>query len=231
MADRPFFVMDHRRTFLASSTGASGKRQRPDRNWVVGDIAVAWRADYFPQPTVPFPPELTPTTGEALQPFMLLVRGADGRRVARSLPAIALQPAFVARTLLSTFWTTREYTFQNFHHPYLCDLVKKLNRLGIRGLLSHESQSLADPDSFALYAAEPRVREPYPIDEVEFQSGRAFEIYNWELFFHIPLLIADQLSKNQRIRGGAAVVPFHLRSHWRLWRHSSATLLANKAVP
>jgi hypothetical protein len=39
---------------------------------------------------------------------------------------------------------------------------------------------------------------PHPIDEVEFQADGAYALYNWELFFHIPLLIADQLSKNQR---------------------------------
>jgi hypothetical protein len=33
---------------------------------------------------------------------------------------------------------------------------------------------------------------------VEFAAGGAYEIYNWELFFHIPLLIAARLSSNQR---------------------------------
>ncbi|MGH8546688.1 MAG: neuraminidase-like domain-containing protein, partial [Gammaproteobacteria bacterium] len=42
------------------------------------------------------------------------------------------------------------------------------------------------------------VMAPYPKDEVEFQNGGAYSLYNWEFFFHAPLLIADRLSKNQR---------------------------------
>ncbi len=202
VCDRPFFVMDGRRTFVATSTGASGKSKLPDLgHWVVGDLAVAWRADYFPQLTpTPSgdPTPATPVTGTSLQPFTVLVRGADGRRVARRLAPVTMNAPFQAKTLLPRFWTTRQYTFANFHHPYLCELVRIMNRQGIAGLLSHEAQRLSDPQSFAAYAPEPRVREPHPIDEIEFQSGRAYEIYNWELFFHIPLLIADQLSKNQR---------------------------------
>src|SRR4029078_13306764 len=48
ICDRPFFFMDVKRTFLVSSTGTSGKRTSPDLGgWVRGDLAVAWRADYF----------------------------------------------------------------------------------------------------------------------------------------------------------------------------------------
>ena len=114
------------------------------------------------------------------------------------LPPVNLTPAFKPRTLLPIPWTTREYTFTNFHHAYLCKFTRTLNRDGIAGLLSLETQKESDPASFDTYHAQPRVLAPHPIDEVEFQSGRAYEMYNWELFFHIPLLIADQLSRNQR---------------------------------
>src|SRR5262249_23030046 len=39
---------------------------------------------------------------------------------------------------------------------------------------------------------------PYPEVEVDFNPSGAYSLYNWELFFHIPLLIAFRLSKNQR---------------------------------
>ena len=41
-------------------------------------------------------------------------------------------------------------------------------------------------------------RSLYPREDVDFTFGGAYSIYNWELFFHAPLLIADRLSKNQR---------------------------------
>ncbi|MDR1759673.1 MAG: hypothetical protein LBR60_04000 [Fibrobacter sp.] len=39
---------------------------------------------------------------------------------------------------------------------------------------------------------------PYPMDVVDFNYGSACGIYNWELFFHAPFLIARQLSASQR---------------------------------
>ena len=202
VCDRPFFFMDIKRTFLVSSTGTSGKRTFPDfGGWVKGDLAVAWRADYFPPPTptVPEGPVLpTDLPSETLQPFTVLLPGPQGRRVATMLTPVNLTPAFSPKTLIPKFWTTREYRFTNFHHPYLCEFVKTLNRGGIPPLLSLLTQSATDEHSFAGYGPKPRVLTPHPFDEVEFQVDRAYAVYNWELFFHIPLLIADQLSKNQR---------------------------------
>ena len=42
------------------------------------------------------------------------------------------------------------------------------------------------------------VRLPYPVKELDFTSGGAYSVYNWELFYHIPFTIATHLSKNQR---------------------------------
>ncbi|MCY7392547.1 MAG: hypothetical protein LH647_13995, partial [Leptolyngbyaceae cyanobacterium CAN_BIN12] len=38
----------------------------------------------------------------------------------------------------------------------------------------------------------------YPEEIVDFSPDGAYSPYNWELFFHAPLLIANSLSKNQR---------------------------------
>jgi GH18 family chitinase len=38
----------------------------------------------------------------------------------------------------------------------------------------------------------------FPRENVDFTPAGAYSIYNWELFFHIPLLIATQLSANQQ---------------------------------
>ena len=42
------------------------------------------------------------------------------------------------------------------------------------------------------------VEQPFPYDEVDFESDGSYSLYNWELFFHAPMMIADRLSKNQR---------------------------------
>jgi len=42
------------------------------------------------------------------------------------------------------------------------------------------------------------VRQPFPLKELDFSSSGAYAVYNWELFFHVPMTIAIHLSKNQR---------------------------------
>lgn len=208
VGDRPFFFMDHRRAFIVSSTGSSGKISRPDLgSWVNADLAVAWRADYFPAPAPTAPgenPTLPQPAEDAPRSLTVLVSRPDGRRVARETVPVShfMNPVFSPGTLIPTFWTTRQYRFANFHHPFLCDFIKTLARHGIAGLLSFDTQNRTDSHSFEAYHPEPapRVLEAHPFDEVEFQSGRAYELYNWELFFHIPLLIADRLSRNQRFQ-------------------------------
>ncbi|HWQ70174.1 MAG TPA: neuraminidase-like domain-containing protein [Patescibacteria group bacterium] len=95
------------------------------------------------------------------------------------------------------------YQFQAFYHPYVCDFIKQLNRYGIDGLLKWSMQDpvlqLDEREFFeSEYAPEDAVVEPYPKDNVDVEFGGAYSLYNWELFFHAPLLLADRLSKNQR---------------------------------
>ncbi|WP_441291589.1 neuraminidase-like domain-containing protein [Sorangium sp. KYC3313] len=40
------------------------------------------------------------------------------------------------------------------------------------------------------------VEQPYPLPTIEFGYGTPFGIYNWELFFHLPMLIAGRLSQD-----------------------------------
>ena len=42
------------------------------------------------------------------------------------------------------------------------------------------------------------VRRPYPAKHLDFSSAGAYSVYNWELFYHVPITIAIHLSKNQR---------------------------------
>jgi hypothetical protein len=42
------------------------------------------------------------------------------------------------------------------------------------------------------------VSRPFPMEVVDFNYGTPCGIYNWELFFHAPFLVARQLAANQR---------------------------------
>jgi hypothetical protein len=105
-----------------------------------------------------------------------------------------------------TYVEQLKYRFEMFYHPYVCLFVKQLNRDGIDGLLQRRIQTepesfLSPPVSFdfdSVYKPKPVVAEPYPEADVDFSHSGAYSQYNWELFFHSPLLIADRLSKNQR---------------------------------
>jgi hypothetical protein len=44
------------------------------------------------------------------------------------------------------------------------------------------------------------VTEPYPAKNLDFTYNGAYSIYNWEIFFHAPLLIAVHLSQNQQFQ-------------------------------
>jgi Tc toxin complex TcA C-terminal TcB-binding domain len=44
------------------------------------------------------------------------------------------------------------------------------------------------------------VSQPYPVRNLDFSTSGAYSIYNWELFFQAPLLIAIHLSQNQKFQ-------------------------------
>lgn len=48
------------------------------------------------------------------------------------------------------------------------------------------------------YSPTDLVLQPYPVRDLDFTSGGAYSVYNWELFYHIPIAAAIHLSKNQR---------------------------------
>jgi hypothetical protein len=51
------------------------------------------------------------------------------------------------------------------------------------------------------YSPDPSwVTQPYPVKNLDFTDNGAYSVYNWELFFHAPLLIAVHLSQNQKFQ-------------------------------
>jgi hypothetical protein len=109
---------------------------------------------------------------------------------------------FPAEAITDSFYViprNSKLRFKTFFHPYACSFIESLNRDGVPGLLTLKNQMREREISFAdRYQPEPLVALPYPEDAVDFASDGAYSLYNWELFFHIPLLIATRLSQNQR---------------------------------
>lgn len=107
------------------------------------------------------------------------------------------------------------FLFEPLFHPLACTFLKTLRRGGIEALLSPDVQSLSDAPALILgsggivigqtvttfervYAPTPSVQRPYPLQDVDFTANGSYSLYNWELFFHAVLLVADSLSRNQR---------------------------------
>jgi len=91
--------------------------------------------------------------------------------------------------------------FQTHYHPYVCKFIKQINTTGIDGFMQRniQQQSNSTLGSFNIeYVPTDIVEKPYPVEEVDFEYGGSYSLYNWELFFHAPLLIAERLSKNQQ---------------------------------
>ncbi|GHO71424.1 hypothetical protein KSC_103160 [Ktedonobacter sp. SOSP1-52] len=104
----------------------------------------------------------------------------------------------ISRIHIDTQFT---YTFENFFHPFVGELLAKLNRDSLPGMLDATWQDGLKQDFFnALYNPTEnklvQVRS-FP-KEIDVSEHGPYASYNWELFFHIPLTIAVHLSKTQR---------------------------------
>ncbi|MGY1582266.1 Tc toxin subunit A-related protein [Streptomyces sp. MN13] len=103
-------------------------------------------------------------------------------------------------------WTFANVRFGIHYHPYVDLFVKELNARGVKGILNRRIQ--VEPESvpgaparfdFADYQPNSfYVPGPWPVEDVDFRYDGAYAPYNWELFFHAPLLIAQKLAANQR---------------------------------
>jgi hypothetical protein len=105
-------------------------------------------------------------------------------------------------TVSLSHWDTQfTYTFQNFFHPFVGELIAKLNRDSLPGMLDPAWQGSLKQDFFtALYhpTEDTLVQVRSAPKEIDVTEHGSYAIYNWELFFHIPLTIAVHLSKTRR---------------------------------
>jgi hypothetical protein len=100
----------------------------------------------------------------------------------------------------------RKYRFMPFYHPYTLLFLREFNRDGIESLLKRKIQ--VDPESyppfntfkFSTYSPTNSVvvDKTAQTDLVDFSYSGSYSIYNWELFFHSPLMIACRLMQNQK---------------------------------
>ena len=113
--------------------------------------------------------------------------------------------------------------FFNHCHPLVCSFMRTLFDQGIDALMSRQTQLQGDvifdpnPNKFdfgqtyqptgLVYSGTPAtyngpngpVTDPhpgYPKGDVDFDPKGGYSIYNWELFFHAPLMIAERLDRN-----------------------------------
>ncbi len=98
------------------------------------------------------------------------------------------------------------YWFHPLYHPFLSTFSAQLWRFGMDGLLNPDPdgiagtlyrQQLENEDVFEdNYTPSSLVVMPYPAEDIDFDYGGPYADYNWELFFHAPLLVARWLSRN-----------------------------------
>jgi len=109
----------------------------------------------------------------------------------------------------------RKYVFYPFYHPYTDMFIRELNRSGLDGFFKRNIQ--VNPQhyypqnnfNFSTYTpVSPNgAHKTAEKDIVDFSLGGAYSIYNWEAFFHAPLLVANLLNQNQRFE--EAIAWFH----------------------
>jgi hypothetical protein len=108
-------------------------------------------------------------------------------------------------------WDTQfTYTFHPFFHPFVGELIAKLNTESLAATLDPSwlnTLTTPDPNTDGAHDYFHLQYQPQSTRLVQVQSFRedidvsahgAYAIYNWELFFHLPLTTAVHLSKARR---------------------------------
>jgi hypothetical protein len=144
--------------------------------------------------------------GSAQPPFS----DAQLKGLVRKFPTFALRRFLKGRGDDSL--ADSRFHFKNFYHPLACEFGGLANDplAGIGALYRRETQMVESSFRFYdTYGPKAAVVEPtgdpqnahspfFPRENVDFDRDAAYGSYNWELFFHVPLLIANSLSRNQR---------------------------------
>lgn len=108
---------------------------------------------------------------------------------------------------------TDYYRFYPFYHYKVEDIMEQLDKGGIDAIFDPAFNNNLQNDSIAFkdtYNPDTSVMHYYPVtktdadydvypySKIDFSSDSPQAIYNWELFFHIPLLVANKLMQDQK---------------------------------
>lgn len=152
-----------------------------------------------------------PPVGDAAARSLLATHNAEEQYVADAMMNLGVADS--VWSVSQQVYKRTDYTFYSFYHPYVDVLIKQLNRHGVEGIfnprehgdahdlqrqLMHEPDNEQFDDIYELGARINDAEGMLPVEEFDFEYGRAYSVYNWELFFHIPFLIANRLTQNQR---------------------------------
>lgn len=120
------------------------------------------------------------------------------RELAGQDRATIVSPYTDASLVWEKFIDLNLFLFSTFYHPHVKTFIRALNRYGIEGMLTRKVQDQPDTMAFATNYAPKLVPLPYPTNQVDFSFSGSYSIYNWELFFHVPMMIAVRLSQDQQ---------------------------------
>lgn len=129
---------------------------------------------------------------------------------------VSSSPAEITSLAYVNQWSTR-FVFESFYHPYARTFLRELEIGGVPQLMSRQLQ--LNPQSVrgwtptfdfnSIYGPQPPVAKPYPgtvgapdpgESALDFAVGDAgaYSLYNWEVFYHVPMFIASLLLQNQQ---------------------------------
>lgn len=208
----PFAYYDEKRTFFIHPRGSYSGGFSRGGSGILGEAAATL-------PAVDLPDKVTETVSSYLANrndsliFSGTYTGPDSPAAGKDILA---QTVKVAPGLGGASWTAKNYKFVNHYHPYSALLIEEFNRYGIDGVLKPDPEKEKNSQRKNLVSKLKRQTKEHfffsstyspngsvvdqfrPKDQFDFDFGGAYTVYNWELFFHAPLMLAKRLSDNQK---------------------------------
>src|SRR6516165_3978930 len=96
---------------------------------------------------------------------------------------------------------TFTYDFEDFFHPFVGQLIKQLNQTSVAGMLNPDfllNVGKQTPPVDDFYTPSDPTTVNIDDGTIDVSFGGPYANYNWELLYHIPVMVAVHLSNNQR---------------------------------
>lgn len=103
-------------------------------------------------------------------------------------------------------WETPSFELSAFSHPFADRLLALIRRYGIEGIYRPPEEGdgegmarqLLRRDWGEFYQPKAAISSGGIVDEFEFGFGGAYSSYNWELFLHMPMLVALRFAEDKK---------------------------------